>query len=478
MEKKTKSKFKENNSKKNYKIIFKKNLKKKLKSQLIGNRKKRKIPGKINSKDKINFKNWFFDILKITKFSENSVLNTSDYDLNKEFSKNEKYKFSNKEVLNLDAKREFDVRGKIGNTILKKNVLIADSSKFLLASIGKHSILKEEDEKKLIQRLNSKNPIIRKSAVDRLVNCNLRLVFSIANKYQNRGLDIADLFNEGVMGLYRAIEKFDSTKFDNKFSTYATWWIRQGITRALSEQIRLIRLPVHMVDSINLIYKTERKLLQKNERMPTIDETVKLISKTKEKIFKEKFYEKLGFDEKNASNEEKEDAKKILKMQLTPNKSHKELFINPEFFSLLKKHGWRNFEKLKFKIYMKKDIERLKKYSQDIISLERPIGDDDDSILADFVSDETIMTPSESAKINMFKNHLYKFLNNYLDKREQQIFCMRNGLPPYNSQYSLEEIGQKFNITRERVRQICNKCLAKLSHPTVKRQIKNFFYDY
>lgn len=389
-----------------------------------------------------------------------------------------KLPYAEKSKYFLKAKKDFDVRGKIATANTNKKILTSDSSKFLLGSIGKNSILTEEHERKLIAMLNSKNKIIRKTAVDRLVNCNLRLVFSIANKYQNRGLEISDLFNEGVIGLYRAIEKFNSTKFDNRFSTYATWWIRQGITRAISEQTRLIRLPVHMVDSINLIYKKERELLQKNDHLPTTTELVEEIFRTKNEIFNAKFYEKLGFNSENASEEEIEDSKKIILEKMTPNESHMVLKINPKYIYLLKKYGWKNVTPIKFKVFKNNEIEKLKKQSQDIISLEKPIGEEEDSIFADFINDDTILTPEENSKINIFKDRLHRILNETLDEREQQIFCMRMGISPYDRKYTLDEISEEYNITRERIRQICNKCITKLSHPTLKKQTRNFFYDY
>lgn len=405
----------------------------------------------------------------------------TDYDESLKISDKEileKLSYKDKSKIFLEARKKFDVRGRITNININKKVLVGDSSKFLLSSIGRNSILTEEDERKLIKMLNSKNKIIKKTAIDRLVNCNLRLVFSIANKYQNRGLEIADLFNEGVIGLYKAIEKFDSSKFDNRFSTYATWWIRQGVTRAISEQTRLIRLPVHMVDSINLIYKKERELLQKNGKLPSTNELVTEIFKSKREIFLNKFYEKIGFKRANASEDAIKDSKLIVKEKITPNKSHMELIINPKYEYLLKKHNWKKpISPTKFKIFNAVDIEKLKKQSQDIISMEKPIGEEEDSIFADFINDESIATPEESANINIFKDKLHKILNDTLDQREQQIFCMRMGISPFTKRYTLDEISEKYNITRERIRQICNKCLTKLSHPTLKKQTKNFFYE-
>ena len=377
----------------------------------------------------------------------------------------------------LSIKKKFDVRGKENTVNVDNKILSSDSSKFLLYNIGRNSVLTEEDEKNIIQKLTNKSKRIRKFAVDRLINCNLRLVFSIASRYQNRGLEMTDLFNEGVVGLYKAIEKFDSSKFNNRFSTYATWWIRQAVSRAISEQTRLIRLPVHMIDSINLIFRKEREFLQNNSYLPSSPELIKEIFKVKKKQIYNKFYNKMGFIADTADAKTKEFVKKIIVEKISNNKNYIILSQNPKLVPMLKKFNLEVTKEIKIRIFKEKDINKLQKFAQNIISLEKPINDDDNSVIADFIKDETIDTPLDKYNIIALREQIFKLIASCLDTNEQNIIKMYMGLSPYKHRYTINIIAKKLNNSPDRIRQICSKCLSKLSHPKIKKQFYDFYYQ-
>lgn len=261
-----------------------------------------------------------------------------------------------------------------------------DSVRLYLREIGKIPLLNAEEELALAQRVVAGE----KKAKDKMAEANMRLVVSIAKRYSGRGLDFLDLIQEGNTGLLRAVEKFDPDK-GFKFSTYATWWIRQAITRAIADQARTIRIPVHMVETINKLLRTQRRMTQELNREPTIEE--------------------LG----------------------------KELEMEPE------------------------KVEYVIKIKQDITSLDAGVGrdgDDEDSILLDFIEDEDSTTPEESAASQLLKEQVQSVLSSLSD-REQKIVKMRFGLENGKS-HTLEEVGQEFAVTRERIRQIEAKALAKL----------------
>ena len=261
-----------------------------------------------------------------------------------------------------------------------------DSVRLYLREIGKIPLLNSEEELALAQRVVAGE----KKAKDKMAEANMRLVVSIAKRYSGRGLDFLDLIQEGNTGLLRAVEKFDSDK-GFKFSTYATWWIRQAITRAIADQARTIRIPVHMVETINKLLRTQRRMTQELNREPTIEE--------------------LG----------------------------KELEMEPE------------------------KVEYVMKIKQDITSLDAGVGrdgDDEDSVLRDFIEDEDSATPEESAASQLLKEQVQSILSTLSD-REQKIIKMRFGLENGKS-HTLEEVGQEFAVTRERIRQIEAKALAKL----------------
>lgn len=261
-----------------------------------------------------------------------------------------------------------------------------DSVRLYLREIGKIPLLNAEEELTLAQRVVAGD----KKAKDKMAEANMRLVVSIAKRYSGRGLDFLDLIQEGNTGLLRAVEKFDPDK-GFKFSTYATWWIRQAITRAIADQARTIRIPVHMVETINKLLRTQRRMTQELNREPTIEELAK------------------------------------------------ELEMEPE------------------------KVEYVIKIKQDITSLDAGVGrdgEDEDSVLGDFIEDEDSATPEESATNQLLKEQVQAVLSTLSD-REQKIIKMRFGLENGKS-HTLEEVGQEFAVTRERIRQIEAKALAKL----------------
>lgn len=274
-----------------------------------------------------------------------------------------------------------------------------DSVRLYLREIGKIPLLSAEEELALAQKVVAGD----KRAKDKMAEANMRLVVSIAKRYSGRGLDFLDLIQEGNTGLLRAVEKFDPDK-GFKFSTYATWWIRQAITRAIADQARTIRIPVHMVETINKLLRTQRRMTQELNREPTIEELAK------------------------------------------------ELEMEPE------------------------KVEYVIKIKQDIHSLDAGVGrdgdDDSESVLGDFIEDEDATSPEESAAGQLLKEQVAGVLS-ALTEREQKIIKMRFGLDD-GKNHTLEEVGQEFSVTRERIRQIEAKALAKLrKHKDAKK-----LYEY
>ncbi|MBP9667772.1 RNA polymerase sigma factor RpoD [Candidatus Saccharibacteria bacterium] len=261
-----------------------------------------------------------------------------------------------------------------------------DSVRLYLREIGKIPLLSADEELELANKVVAGD----KRAKDKMAEANMRLVVSIAKRYSGRGLDFLDLIQEGNTGLLRAVEKFDPDK-GFKFSTYATWWIRQAITRAIADQARVIRIPVHMVETINKLLRTQRRMTQELNREPSIEELAK------------------------------------------------ELEMEPE------------------------KVEYVIKIKQDIQSLDAGVGrdgEDEESVLQDFIEDEDSITPEESATTQLLKEQVQSVLSSLSD-REQKIIRMRFGLDNGKS-HTLEEVGQEFAVTRERIRQIEAKALAKL----------------
>ncbi len=271
-----------------------------------------------------------------------------------------------------------------------------DSVRLYLREIGKIPLLTAEEELALAKRVVAGD----KKAKDQMAEANMRLVVSIAKRYVGRGLDLLDLIQEGNTGLLRAVEKFDPDK-GFKFSTYATWWIRQAITRAIADQARTIRIPVHMVETINKLLRTQRRLTQELNREPTNEEIAKAMEIEVEKV------------------------------------------------------------------------EHIMKIKQDISSLDASVRDDEeDSVLGDFIEDEDTVSPEESATGQLLKEHVKEMLG-ALTEREQKILKLRFGLEDGKS-HTLEEVGQEFNVTRERIRQIEAKALAKLRKHKDARKLHDY----
>ncbi len=281
---------------------------------------------------------------------------------------------------------------------LTKDININDPVRMYLKEIGRISLLSPEEELELSERVSSGDEV----AINKLAESNLRLVVSIAKRYVGRGLLFLDLIQEGNIGLMKAVDKFDSDK-GFKFSTYATWWIRQAITRALADQARTIRVPVHMVETINKMSRIQRQLTLELNREPSEDELAKKMGISVEKV------------------------REVIKI------------------------------------------------SQEPVSLETPIGEEDDSHLGDFIKDESSMSPEEYATNEILKEEIKSVLMT-LQVREQEVLELRFGLVD-GTCHTLEEVGKKFNVTRERIRQIEAKALRKLRHPSRAKKLKDFLSD-
>lgn len=294
---------------------------------------------------------------------------------------------------------------KIVDTIVASNDLeleklmnqasIDDPVKMYLKDIGKVPLLSQEEEVELAKRMAEGD----EEAKRRLSEANLRLVVSIAKRYVGRGLLFLDLIQEGNFGLMKAVEKFDYTK-GFKFSTYSTWWIKQSITRAIADQARTIRIPVHMVETINKLSKVTRQLTQKLGREPSVEEIGKEMNISEDKV------------------------------------------------------------------------REIMKISQDTVSLDTPVGEEEDSNLGTFIQDENAISPQDSATQVMLKEQLLDVLNT-LTPREQKVIMLRYGIEDGHSR-TLEDVGKEFNVTRERIRQIEAKALKKLRQPSRSKKLKDF----
>ena len=276
-----------------------------------------------------------------------------------------------------------------------EQIAIDDPVKVYLKEIGRVPLLTPEEETALAMRIIEGDDYAKK----RLSEANLRLVVSIAKRYVGRGMQFLDLIQEGNLGLIKAVEKFDYTK-GFKFSTYATWWIRQAITRAIADQARTIRVPVHMVENINQVKKVSSKLLHKNGREPTAEEIAEELGKPVDRI---------------------------------------------------------------------REILRV---AQEPVSLETPIGEEEDSHLGDFIQDDDAPPPAEAASFTLMKEQLMGVLDT-LTPREKKVLSLRFGLEDGRSR-TLEEVGKEFDVTRERIRQIEAKALRKLRHPSRSKKLKDF----
>ena len=292
-------------------------------------------------------------------------------------------------------KKEDDIDMDKLDLSLPKGISIDDPVRMYLKEIGKIPLLKPHEEVELAKRMLEGDEI----AKQRLVEANLRLVVSIAKRYVGRGMLFLDLIQEGNLGLIKAVEKFDYVR-GFKFSTYATWWIRQAITRAIADQARTIRIPVHMVETINKLIRVSRQLLQELGRDPKPEEIAKEMEMSEEKV------------------------------------------------------------------------REIMKIAQDPVSLETPIGEEEDSHLGDFIPDEDALAPAEAAAYSLLKDQIEEVLGS-LNEREQKVLKLRFGLEDGRAR-TLEEVGKEFDVTRERVRQIEAKALRKLRHPSRSKKLRDY----
>lgn len=273
-----------------------------------------------------------------------------------------------------------------------------DPVRMYLKEIGRIPLLSSEEEIELAKRMEEGD----EEAKNKLSEANLRLTVSIAKRYSGRGMQFLDLIQEGNLGLIKAVEKFDYRK-GYKFSTYATWWIRQSITRAIADQARTIRIPVHMVETMNRVNRTSRRLLQEYGREPTPEEIAEAMNLPVERVLE------------------------------------------------------------------------ISKISQEPVSLETPIGEEEDSHLGDFIQDEHIPVPADEAAHTLLREQLEKVMDT-LSEREQKVLALRFGLED-GKPHTLEEVGREFQVTRERIRQIEAKALRKLRHPTRSRKLRDFLEE-
>ncbi len=278
---------------------------------------------------------------------------------------------------------------------IPEGISLDDPVRMYLKEIGKVPLLSNQEEQELAERINAGDEAAKK----KLAESNLRLVVSIAKRYTGRGMMFLDLIQEGNIGLLKAVEKFDYSK-GFKFSTYATWWIRQAITRAIADQSRTIRIPVHMVETINKLVRIQRKLLQELGREPSPEEIAE-------------------------------------EMDLPVDR-----------------------------------VREIMKISQEPVSLETPIGEEDDSHLGDFIQDDNALAPADAAAFTLLKEELNAVLAT-LTERERKVLSLRFGLEDGHAK-TLEEVGKEFNVTRERIRQIEAKALRKLRHPNKSKRLKDF----
>ena len=316
------------------------------------------------------------DVLRITENSGDELLLDNDMDMDG---------MEDEEEVELD---------KIDLSV-PEGVSIEDPVRMYLKEIGKVSLLSADEEIELAKRMEKGDEAAKK----RLAEANLRLVVSIAKRYVGRGMLFLDLIQEGNLGLIKAVEKFDYRK-GYKFSTYATWWIRQAITRAIADQARTIRIPVHMVETINKLIRVSRQLLQELGREPTPEEIA---------------------------------------------------------------------EEMDMPVDRVRDILKI---SQEPVSLETPIGEEEDSHLGDFIQDDNVPVPADAAAFTLLKEQLVEVLSTLTD-REQKVLRLRFGLDDGRAR-TLEEVGKEFNVTRERIRQIEAKALRKLRHPSRSRKLKDY----
>ncbi len=330
---------------------------------------------------------------KIYEYLEENAIDVTDIELVDEDK--EEISESEMEAMELEAIELEVIDRDIDLSLIDANINIDDHVRMYLKEIGKVDLLSADEETELAKRMADGDEKAKK----RLAEANLRLVVSIAKRYVGRGMLFLDLIQEGNLGLIKAVEKFDYKK-GFKFSTYATWWIRQAITRAIADQARTIRIPVHMVETINKLIRVSRQLLQDLGREPSDEELAKEMEMPVEKV------------------------------------------------------------------------REIRKIAQEPVSLETPIGEEEDSHLGDFIPDDDVQAPSEAAAFTLLKEQLIEVLDT-LTEREQKVLKLRFGLLDGRAR-TLEEVGRQFNVTRERIRQIEAKALRKLRHPSRSKKLKDY----
>ncbi|HIT18913.1 MAG TPA: RNA polymerase sigma factor RpoD [Candidatus Fimivivens faecavium] len=337
---------------------------------------------------------------KLTTSEINDALEELDFDVEQVDKLYETLEGLNVEIVenyaqNIEIDFPLPAEEELESALSAEGISIDDPVKVYLKEIGRVALLSSDEEVELAIRMANGDPYARK----RLSEANLRLVVSIAKRYVGRGMQFLDLIQEGNLGLIKAVEKFDHTK-GFKFSTYATWWIRQAITRAIADQARTIRIPVHMVETINKVKKVSSQLLHKNGHEPTAEEIAKEIDMSVDKV---------------------------------------------------------------------REIMRV---AQEPVSLETPIGEEEDSHLGDFIPDDDAPAPADAASHILLKEQLSEVLHT-LTPREEKVLRLRFGLEDGRSR-TLEEVGKEFNVTRERIRQIEAKALRKLRHPSRSKKLRDF----
>ncbi len=346
-------------------------------------------------------KNGILEYKEITDFLGDIDLDPEQIEKIYEYLESQELQIANSSAMNRADASEPEpsdvdpIEKEIDLSLIEGSINIDDHVRMYLKEIGKVPLLSATEEIELANRMEAGDEDAKK----RLAEANLRLVVSIAKRYVGRGMLFLDLIQEGNLGLIKAVEKFDYRK-GFKFSTYATWWIRQAITRAIADQARTIRIPVHMVETINKLIRVSRQLLQEFGRDPTPDELAK-------------------------------------EMQMPVEK-----------------------------------VREIMKIAQEPVSLETPIGEEEDSHLGDFIPDDDIPAPAEAAAFTLLKEQLIDVLDT-LTEREEKVLRLRFGLDDGRAR-TLEEVGKEFNVTRERIRQIEAKALRKLRHPSRSKKLKDY----
>lgn len=343
------------------------------------------------------------DIIQAIKDAKYEVrdLDEKEPDFNDEDALEDDILEEDDEFLDEEGGETIDIKESDFSSLANLDIKNSDPVKQYLREIGRYPVLKsKEEEVELAKRILEGDEY----AKEQLTNCNLKLVISIAKHYINRGMQFLDLIQEGNIGLIKAVEKFDYTK-GYKFSTYATWWIRQAITRALADQARTIRIPVHMVETINKITRAQRRLTQKLNRDPTPEE------------------------------------------------------ISNELDNILSADR----------------IREIQLIAMDPLSLEKPVGEEEDSHVGDFIEDKDNESPLKYANTSLLKDKLNEVLGELTD-REEKVIRLRYGIDDGRN-HTLEEVGKEFNVTRERIRQIEAKALKKLRHPSRSKQLRDYLDD-